>query len=236
MEIIKVKDYKEMSKQAAKILIEQITFKQNSSVCFATGSTPIGMYKELIKSKTDFSEIQTFNLDEYIGLEQTHPQSYFYFMQENLFKHINVKPEKINFPLGTGDIAKNIATYNKLLHDNAPLDFVILGIGENGHIAFNEPGCSFEDETREVKLTKNTIEANSRFFKSMNEVPKTAVSMGIKSILNSKKIILLASGVKKAQAIYETVKGQYTNACPASSLQLHGNVTIIVDEEAGSKI
>ncbi|WP_027334026.1 glucosamine-6-phosphate deaminase [Mycoplasma elephantis] len=236
MEIIKVNDYKEMSKQAAKILLDQIALKPDSSICFATGSTPIGMYEELIKSKADFSQIKTFNLDEYIGLEQTHPKSYFYFMQENLFKNINVKPENINFPIGVGDIDSNVKAYNETLKKNGPLDFVILGIGENGHIAFNEPKCSFEDETRVVNLTENTISANSRFFKNMDEVPKTAISMGIKSILNSKKIILLASGQKKAQAIYETVKGEYTNLCPASSLQLHGNVTIIVDKEAGSKI
>lgn len=240
MEIIKVKNYEEMSKVAADLLIDQIGLKPDSKVCFATGSTPIGMYENLItaylEAHVDFSSMMTFNLDEYIGLNKKHSQSYYHFMHKNLFDHINVPEENINIPSGTGDIDKNIEQYNELLEKHSPLDFTILGIGVNGHIAFNEPGCSFESITKRTDLTQSTIEANKRFFDDEKDVPREAVSMGIKSILNAKKIILLASGKNKAQAIYDAVKGPYTTECPASALQVHANVTIIVDEEAAELI
>lgn len=238
MQIIKVKNYQEMSDKAAKLLIEQVSLKPTSTVCFATGSTPIGMYKNLIlasnNNQVDFSKMLTFNLDEYIGLAPEHSQSYQNFMHKQLFDQINVNSQNIHFPSGVGDITQNIENYNQVLENYSPLDFTILGIGTNGHIAFNEPGCDFESQTQLIDLTNETIQSNARFFDDINDVPKQAISMGIKSILNAKQIILLASGKAKAQAIYDAIKGPYTTKCPASALQVHGNVTFIIDEEAAS--
>ncbi|WP_027120450.1 glucosamine-6-phosphate deaminase [Mycoplasmopsis lipofaciens] len=236
MKIIKVKDYDAMSKKAASMLENQLEEKLNSRICFATGNTPIGMYKILAKNnqakKTTFKYAVTFNLDEYVGLDPKNPCSYHYFMNENLFNHIDINPKNINFPNGIGDIAKNAKKYEKIIEDNSQIDFMILGIGTNGHIAFNEPGSTPDQLTREVELTASTIKSNRIYFDNPNDIPKTAISMGIGSILKAKKIILLASGAAKAEAIRNAIKGEISSSCPASFLQKHKNVTFIVDEEA----
>ena len=237
MRIIVTKDYEEMSKKAAAMIISQVTLKPNSILGLATGETPIGMYKEIIgaydNKEVDLSQVKTFNLDEYFGLSKESDQSYHYYMMNNLFNHVNVKKENINIPQGeVKDINEEAKRYEEKIKVSGGIDLQILGIGNNGHIGFNEPDVNFEAETHLVSLDQNTIEANSRFFKSIDEVPTKAISMGIKTIMQSKKIVLLACGEGKADAIYKTVKGKICPEVPASILQLHPDVTIIIDEKA----
>ena len=236
MKLIKVKDYQEMSKEAAKIINEQIISKPNSVLGLATGSTPIGTYKLLIEAnknkKTNWSLIKTFNLDEYIGIDQTHKMSYKYFMLENLFNYVNINLKNTHIPFNKGNIKQNAKDYENLIKENGGIDLQILGIGENGHIGFNEPGSNLESFTREVNLTKETIESNARFFEAIDQVPKKAITMGIQTILESKKIILLASGKNKAKAIKKTFEMKPTSKVPSSFLQLHKNVIVIADENA----
>ncbi|MBS6427464.1 MAG: glucosamine-6-phosphate deaminase [Clostridioides difficile] len=204
MRVLVCKDYDGMSKKAAEMIAAQIVLKPNSILGLATGSTPVGMYRDLVKKYNDnivdFSDVMSFNLDEYYKLPISNDQSYDYFMKENLFNHVN------------------------------------LGIGRNAHIGFNEPDTKFAKRTHVVELTESTIEANARFFKSREDVPKKAVSMGIGSILKSKKILLLASGEEKADAVYNTVYGDITPEVPGSILQLHKDTIVIVDEAAASKL
>lgn len=197
------------------------------------------MYKELVKlynnGDINFSEVKTFNLDEYYGLNKENHQSYHYYMMENLFKHINIKEENINIANGKAEsIEKECEEYERKIDNAGGIDLQVLGIGRNGHIGFNEPDLKFEAKTHLVKLDEDTIKANSRFFDSIEEVPKLAISMGIKTIMHTKKIILLASGKEKAEAIYKAVKGKITPELPASVLQLHPDVTLIVDKDAAS--
>lgn len=241
MEIIVVDDYNKMSKRAANIIASQVVLKQNSVLGFATGDTPLGTYKELIniynKDDVDFSNIKTFNLDEYYNLPKDNDQSYNYYMSENLFKHINVKRENINIPNGMcKNIEEECRNYENTIKESGGIDLQLLGIGRNGHIGFNEPDLKFEATTHLVHLDEDTIKANSRFFDSIEEVPTKAISMGIKTIMQAKKIVLLASGAGKAEAIYNTVKGPITPKVPASVLQLHPDVIIIIDKEAASKL
>lgn len=241
MRIIIAKDYEEMSKRAANIVASQIILKPNSILGLATGSTPLSMYKELIKMYNeeviDFSEATTFNLDEYVGLSKENPNSYNYYMNENLFKHINVKSENINIPNGMAvDIEKECKDYENRIKSMGGIDIQVLGIGNNGHIGFNEPDVKFEATTHLVELDEGTIKANSRFFDSIEEVPKMAISMGIKTIMHSKKVVLLASGESKAEVIKKAIYGSITPEVPASILQLHQDVTIILDEEAAKYI
>ncbi|KNF08157.1 glucosamine-6-phosphate deaminase NagB [Gottschalkia purinilytica] len=238
MKVYKVKDYQELSKKSASIVAEQIKLKSNSILGLATGSTPEGMYKELIelyeKNIVDFSDVTTFNLDEYYGLYPEDSQSYNYYMRKHLLNHINIKEENINIPNGMAeDIEKSCEEYENKIKELGGIDLQLLGIGRNGHIGFNEPSDSFETYTRLVELDIDTINANSRFFASLEEVPTKAISMGIQTIMNAKKILLIASGESKAKTIYDTIKGPITPSVPASILQLHKDVTIIVDEEAG---
>ncbi|WP_146922880.1 glucosamine-6-phosphate deaminase [Alkalibacterium kapii] len=199
----------------------------------ATGSTPETLYKELRESELDFSDKIAVNLDEYIGIGSEHPQSYAYFMQEQLF---NEKPFKeTHIPDGLAPEEAEIERYNTVLENN-PIDVQILGIGTNAHIGFNEPGTSFDSTTHKVALTDETIEANKRYFESKDEVPKYAYSMGIASIMAAKKIIIMAFGSNKADAIEKTVNGPVTEEVPASILQKHQDVIMIVDEEAASKL
>lgn len=233
MKVIKVKDQFEGAEVAFNMIQDGI--KENiKTLGLATGSTPETLYKKMVESDVDFSNMTSVNLDEYVGLGADDPQSYHYFMKEHLF---NDKPFKETFlPNGLAkDAKKECARYDAILEVH-PIDIQILGIGENGHIGFNEPGSSFDGTTSEVKLTESTIEANSRNFSDISEVPTKAYSMGIGSIMQANKIILLAYGPKKAKAIYETVKGPITELVPATALQVHPDVTIIVDEEAGSKL
>ncbi|KAJ49512.1 glucosamine-6-phosphate deaminase [Clostridium tetanomorphum] len=241
MRVIVVDNYKKMSEKAAIMVASQIVLKPDSILGLATGDTPLGMYEELIKmynnNEIDFSQVKSFNLDEYYGLNKNNTQSYNYYMRENLFKHINMKEENINIPDGTAkDIQAECKNYEKRISEQGGIDLQILGIGVNGHIGFNEPGIDFEAETHFVNLDEKTIKSNSRFFNSIEEVPTKAISMGIKTIINSKRIVLLACGESKAEAIFRTMKGKINPKTPASILQLHSDVTLIIDKEAASKL
>ncbi len=241
MKIYIADDYSSLSRRAANIISAQVITKPDSVLGLATGSSPIGTYKQLIdwynKGDLDFAEVTSINLDEYVGLGKEDEQSYAYFMAKNLFDHINIKKDNINIPNGLADnIERECERYNYVIRGNHGIDLQLLGIGENGHVGFNEPGEAFEKETHEVMLTESTIQANSRLFKSIDEVPRKAISMGIKAIMQAKHILLIANGPKKADAIRETVYGPVTPQVPASILQLHNHVTIICDKEAGKYI
>ncbi|MEG1993902.1 MAG: glucosamine-6-phosphate deaminase [Oscillospiraceae bacterium] len=237
MKVIITKNYEEMSKVAANILAEQIKNNPESVLGLATGSTPIGLYKHLIelnKSKNiSFRKIKTVNLDEYVGLEPTHDQSYRYFMNTNLFDHVDIDKSCTNVPSGIAkDFDAECERYENVIKDLGGIDIQLLGIGNNGHIGFNEPCEYFAKLTHITGLTKSTIEANARFFNSESDVPTKAISMGIKTIFGARKILLVASGESKAQTIFDTVCGEITPKVPASILQLHGDVTIVCDEAA----
>lgn len=239
MRIIVANDYEEMSKKAANIIASQLILKPDSVLGLATGDTPLGTYKELIRiykeGTIDFSNVITFNLDEYYGLDHKNPQSYDHYMKENLFKHINIPFDNINIPNGRAmNIVKECNDYEKNIETLGGIDLQVLGIGRNGHIGFNEPDIKFELKTHIVNLDSDTIKANSRFFNSIDEVPTQAISMGIKTIMHAKKIILLASGAEKAEAIYNTINGIITTNMPASILQLHPEVIFVLDKEAAS--
>ncbi|GEB34618.1 glucosamine-6-phosphate deaminase [Brevibacillus sp. FSL K6-0770] len=241
MKLVIVKDYQEMSRKAAELLASEVKQHPQTVLGLATGGTPVGMYRELIKlhedEGIDFSQAQSFNLDEYVGLSSAHPQSYRAYMQENLFQHINLPADKTHVPTGDAvDLDKECARYEEAIREAGGIDIQVLGIGNNGHIGFNEPGSSAESTTRVVQLTESTIEANARYFASVEEVPTQAVSMGIKTILGAKKVVLLASGEAKAQAVRLMVEGEPTADVPASLLQLHPDVTVIVDEAAASQL
>ncbi|NLV88240.1 MAG: glucosamine-6-phosphate deaminase [Tissierellia bacterium] len=238
MKIFIEKNYEEMSKKAAEIFIDAIKEKPNIILGLATGSTPIGLYKELIRAHKeeglDFSKVTSFNLDEYVGLSPDHPSSYGYYMREELFDHINIPKENAHVPNGKAEnLEEYCKEYDEMIEKAGGIDIQLLGVGENGHIAFNEPDESLSIGTNIVKLTDNTIEVNSRFFDSIEEVPKTAISMGIGGILKAKKIVLLANGKKKAPVIKKLLNtDRVTTKFPVSFLLLHPDVTVIVDEEA----
>lgn len=241
MKIIKVKDYEAMSKKAAVIVSSQINMKNDCVLGLATGDTPLGMYKELIRMHNeeiiDFKDVTTFNLDEYYGISGENDQSYKYYMDHNFFNHINIDPKKTYIPNGMAeDIIDECIRYDKLIQENGDIDLQVLGIGRNGHIGFNEPDVKFEACTHLVELDEETIEANSRFFDNIDEVPKKAISMGIKNIMHADKIILIASGLDKADAVKAAVEGSISPNVPASVLQLHPNTIFILDEEAASKL
>ena len=241
MRIVVAKDYEEMSRRAAKIVAGQIFVKPNSVIGLATGSTPLLMYKELIRihleDGLDFSEIITFNLDEYIGLSADNINSYHYYMFDNLFKHINIKKENIFIPNGmASDIERECRGFEENIRAKGGIDLQVLGIGNNGHIGFNEPDIKFEATTHEVKLDEETILANARFFETIDEVPKFAISMGIKTIMHARKVVLLANGYSKAESLSKALYGGITPEIPASILQLHQDVTVVVDEECASFI
>lgn len=241
MLVIKAKDYDDMSAKAANIMASQIILKPNSVLGLATGSTPEGLYSRLIKKyndgELDFSSIKTVNLDEYKGLTRDHDQSYYYFMNDKLFNHVNIDKANTNVPDGTKeDGDAECARYEEIIKSLGGIDIQLLGIGGNGHIGFNEPDDSFIRDTHCVKLTDSTIEANSRFFASKDEVPKFAYTMGIGSIMQAKKILLVASGKSKAKAVYDTIRGPITPKVPASVLQLHPDAVIVADEDALSMV
>lgn len=238
MRIIVCDNYDLLSKKAAQIVGSQMILNPKSILGLATGSTPIGMYKNLIKmyeeGLIDFSKTTTFNLDEYYQLPINNDQSYHYFMDENLFNHININRENIHIPNGMADdIDAECVLYDKMIDDNG-IDIQVLGIGNNAHIGFNEPTINFNKGTHMVTLDESTREANARFFNSLDEVPTKAITMGTGSIFKSKKILLLASGANKAEAIYNTVHGKVTPEVPSSILQFHKDVIIILDKEAAS--
>ena len=227
--------------EATKIVAGQMYLKPRSVLGLATGSTPLQMYKQLIAVHEtvglDFSRARSFNLDEYIGLAPENPQSYHYFMQQNFFSRINIKPENIYIPNGMAeDIEAEGRHYDSLIDQMGGIDLQVLGIGQNAHIGFNEPDVKFEATTHRVKLDEETIQANARFFTDAEEVPRYAISMGIKTIMLARKVILLANGRNKAEAVYKAVCGSVSPAAPASILQLHRDVTVIVDQEAAAKL
>lgn len=241
MRIIVEKDYHAMSKKAALMVASQITLKPDSNLGLATGGTPLAMYDKLIEmyreDEIDFSEVQSFNLDEYCGLEADHPNSYHYYMNDNFFNDINIKKENIHIPNGSAeDFEKECRNYEESIKSARGIDLQILGIGSNGHIGFNEPDENLNVATEVVNLTEETIEANSRYFDSKDEVPQKAISMGMATILKADRIILLASGREKAEAIKRTVSGKISTQVPASLLQTHPQITILLDREAASLI
>ena len=241
MRIIVVDNYEEMSWKAASLVSSQIILKPDSILGLATGDTPLGMYSELIKlynkKEIDFNEIKTFNLDEYYGIDENNSQSYYYYMMNNFFKHINISHKNINVPNGDAEnIYEECLRYESEIKKSGGIDIQVLGIGVNGHIGFNEPDVNFEAETHLVNLDDTTIESNSRLFKRREDVPTKAISMGIKTIMYSKRIVLLASGLSKADAIYKTINGKINPEIPASILQLHQDVTVILDKDAASKL
>lgn len=241
MKLYKAKDYADMSRKAANILSAQVIMKPNCVLGLATGSTPEGVYRQLVewynKGDLDFSEVVSVNLDEYQGLTKENDQSYYYFMNHHFFSHVNIKEENTYLPNGMAkDAEAECNRYNEVIKSVGGIDMQLLGIGANGHIGFNEPDEAFGKETHLVKLTDSTIEANSRFFKNKEEVPKYAFSMGIKTIMQSKKILLVANGEAKADALYKALYGPITPSVPASILQLHNNVIVVADEAALSKI
>lgn len=241
MRLIRVKDYEELSAVAARIIAAQVTLKPDCVLGLATGSSPEGTYKQLIaayeRGELDFSQVRTVNLDEYVGLEPTHEQSYRYFMQNNLFDHVNINPANTNVPDGlVADPQAECDWYNQVIRKLGGIDIQVLGMGHNGHIGFNEPGNAFELETHVVDLSERTIQANARFFASADEVPRQAMTMGIKSIMMAKKILMLVSGEDKAEAVWKAFAGPVTPQVPASILQLHPYVTLVGDKAALSKL
>ncbi|MGM0602730.1 MAG: glucosamine-6-phosphate deaminase [Bacillota bacterium] len=241
MRLIIEDNYKEISKKAALMVASQITLKPDSVLGLATGSTPLGMYSELInmyrEDEVNFAEAITFNLDEYYGLDPENETSYHYYMKNNFFDHINIKAENINIPDGmTDDVVNECKKYEKAISHAGGIDLQVLGIGANGHIGFNEPDEKLNVTTGLVNLRKETIEANSRFFESEKDVPKKALSVGMATILKARRIILLASGKNKAEAIRATVSGCISTEVPSSLLQTHPEITLIVDKEAASLI
>lgn len=241
MIIYKAKDYQDMSRKAANIISAQIIMKPNCVLGLATGSSPVGTYKQLIewynKGDLDFSQVTSINLDEYKGLSPENNQSYRYFMNTNLFNHVNIDKSHTFVPDGLEtDSEKACSSYNEIIHAQGGIDLQLLGLGRNGHIGFNEPGAAFEKETHCVNLTESTIEANKRFFASEKDVPRQAYTMGIKSIMQAKKILVVVSGEDKADAVNKAFFGPITPSVPASILQLHNDVTIVADEAALSKI
>ncbi len=238
MKVIVKENYEEMSKAAAELIIEIVKNKPDAVLGFATGTSPIGTYQAMIKDHkengTSYKKVTTVNLDEYVGLKADHNQSYAYFMNSTLFDHIDVDKKNTNLPCGSAcDLQKECDRYNALLAEN-PQDIQVLGIGSNGHIGFNEPNTPFDSVTHLVDLTENTIKDNSRLFNSIDEVPRQALSMGIKNIMQAKSIVMVVSGKNKAEAVKGMVNGEITPLLPASVLQLHPFVTVICDKEAAS--
>lgn len=241
MRIYKAKDYEEMSRKAAGIVSAQIIMKPDCVLGLATGSTPVGLYKQLIEwhrnGDLDFSGVRTVNLDEYKGISRENDQSYYYFMHQNLFDHVNIPAGNTHLPDGMEpDSEKECRRYEELIQSMGSVDLQLLGIGHNGHIGFNEPADAFDKLVHCVNLTQSTIEANKRFFASAKEVPRQAYTMGIQTIMRSKKILIIANGEGKADIVRDAFFGPITPMVPASVLQLHNDVTLVADEAALSKI
>lgn len=239
MRVIVTNNYREMSCEAGRIVARQILAKEDSVLGLPTGDTPIGMYEEVVQLDNrrfiDFSKIITFNLDEYYGLSPDHPQSYHRYMREKLFNHVNAQEGNIHVPDGVArDIEEECRRYEEEIYRYGGIDLQILGIGPNGHIGFNEPGSDWETTTRLVKLSEETRRREARHFRDPAEVPTQAITMGIKTIMRATIILLLACGKEKAEITFKALKGPITKQVPASTLQLHPTVTVILDKEAGS--
>ena len=240
MKIIITKDYEELSVKAAEVMLGVVKQNPRAVLGLATGTTPLGLYSRIIadhkENGTDYSKIRTVNLDEHKGLPKTHEQSYAYFMKKNLFDGLGITPEQTNIEDGTAKDEKAECLQYDALLEELPRDIQLLGLGSNGHIAFNEPGTSFGSGTHVVTLAESTIKDNARLFEDIFEVPRKAYTMGIKQIMQAKKILILASGANKAEAVYKTVKGEVTEQVPASVLQLHPNCILIADRAAAQKL
>lgn len=237
MRIIVCNDYQQMSLKAAEMITSQVTLKPNSNLGLATGATPIGMYENLKKAfqedRINFEQVTTFNLDEYYPIDPENNQSYHYFMNEKLFSEINIKKERIHILNGqASDPEKECDQYEQLIEDAGGIDLQVLGIGENGHIGFNEPDSNLCSTTHLTELTDSTIKANSRFFDSMEQVPKQALTMGISTIMSAKKIILLASGANKSSVVSCLLNDDINTSVPATLLKVHPDVTLICDRAA----
>lgn len=240
MKLYRATDYKDMSRKAANLISAQVIMKPDCVLGLATGSTPIGTYEQLVeaykKGDLDFSEVKSANLDEYRGLTRDNDQSYYYFMYHHLFKHVNINLENTNIPNGMEpDSEKECCRYEKVIADLGGVDLQLLGLGHNGHIGFNEPSESFDKITHCVDLTPSTIEANKRFFEKEEDVPRQAYTMGIGTIMQAKKILLIVSGEDKADILYQSLCGPITPHVPASILQLHNNVLVVADKAALSR-
>lgn len=241
MRIYKASSYDEMSRKAAHVISAQVTLKPDCVLGLATGSSPIGTYKQLIKwyqdGDLDFSQVKTANLDEYKGLTKENDQSYYYFMVHNFFKDININMNNTNIPDGTNpDTAAECARYDQVIADLGGVDLQLLGLGRNGHIGFNEPGEDFRLGTHVVDLAPSTIEANKRFFASEDDVPRQAITMGIMHIMQARKILLAVSGEDKAEAVAQAFSGPVTPKVPASILQIHPDVVLVGDRAALSRL
>lgn len=236
MKIIKAKSYQDLSRKAANLISAQVILKPECVLGLATGSTPIGTYRQLVewyqKDDIDFSRVTTFNLDEYVGLSPENPQSYHAFMRRNLFDHVNLAPERCHVPDGCAtDLARACREYDAAIAEKGGIDLQLLGIGGNGHIAFNEPGEAFEKDTHIVALKESTIRANQRFFASADQVPRQAITMGIRLIMQARKILLIAEGTAKKRALEQALFGPISAQVPASILQLHPDLTVICHVE-----
>ena len=241
MRIIRTKDYEDMSRKAAAIIAAQIVLKPDCVLGLATGGTPVGIYKNLVNwyqgGDLDFSEVTSVNLDEYRGLPREHKESYWSFMHRNLFEHVNIKPEHINLPDGMNmDADAECARYDKVIESVGGIDLQLLGIGHDGHIGFNEPSDAFDLGTHCVKLTDETIDANQRFFNNREEVPREAYTMGTRTIVQARKVLMVVSGKDKAEIIKKAFFGPVTPEVPASILQMHPDFTLVADEDALSLI
>lgn len=240
MKIIVVKDYQAMSDLGAEIIANTIKANPGCTLGLATGSSPIGTYQNLVKAcqnkEISFKDVKTYNLDEYCGISRSHPQSYYYFMHENLFNHVDIQEENVHIPMiSNTSLEEDCKAYNDMLND-ASIDLQLLGIGGNGHIGFNEPGTPFNQETFIVKLTDKTRQDNQRFFNSIDEVPTHAITMGISNIMKAKKILMLISGTNKADTVVRLLNGEVTTDFPASILNEHPDVTVIIDQDAYAKV
>ncbi len=241
MRLIFAKDYEDMSCEAAKIVSGQLYLKPQSVLGLATGSTPIGLYDRLVQVHQtvglDFSGVTTFNLDEYVGLSSENPESYHYFMKEHLFSRVNLRPDHCFVPNGMAeDLEEEGRRYDALIEQAGGIDLQVLGIGRNAHIGFNEPDIKFEAMTHKVRLDDETIRANARFFAREEDVPRYAISMGIRNIMLARRVLLLASGPEKAEAVYAAACGNVSPKAPASILQLHRDATIIADATAAARL
>ncbi len=241
MEVIVKPSYQDMSRAAAQEVVTLLNAKPNAVIGMATGSTPLGMYQELVRlhreEGLDFSQVRTFNLDEYVGLRIDHPQSYHYFMHENLFRHINIPPQNIHIPSGTtGNYQAFCEWYEQQIKSCGGIDLQVLGIGSDGHIAFNEPTSSLGSRTRLKTLAEPTIDDNARFFERREDVPIYAITMGVGTILEARRVIILANGTNKAKAIAEAIEGPVTSMITASALQLHPITRVFLDEEAAGEL
>jgi glucosamine-6-phosphate deaminase len=241
VKIIRATDYKDMSRKAANLISAQVIMKPNAVLGLATGGTPVGIYAQLIdwynKGDIDFSQVTTINLDEYRGIRRDNPQSYWYFMHKNFFDSVNIQPDHIHLPDGSNpDAAAACREYNSIIRRIGGIDLQLLGIGPDGHIGFNEPGAAFELETHCVDLTQSTIEANKRFFSSADEVPRQAYTMGIKTIMQARKVLMVASGANKAAIVKQAFFGPVTPQVPASILQMHPDFTLVLDGPAAGEL